>query len=80
MNRTVTQDWATIAAHDQFIAALKEGLINSGMTIKELSRRTGWSREAIYSYINDKRSPRLDVVVVLLRELGYKEINFTFRR
>lgn len=41
------------------------------MSISELSQKTGITRKALYEMFKGERTPRLDTIGKLLKELGY---------
>ena len=58
----------------EFSAALSKIISESTLSIRELSRKSGVSREAIRRWMNGTVSGRLELVEYVLEVLGYKII------
>ena len=64
------QEFINDGDYDLFFYSLEQ-VVKARMSISELSRKTGITRKALYEMFKGQRSPRLDTIGKLLKELGY---------
>lgn len=64
------QEFITDGDYDLFFQSLEQ-VVRSRMSISELSQKTGITRKALYEMFKGERTPRLDTIGKLLKELGY---------
>lgn len=64
------QEFITDGDYDLFFQSLEQ-VVRSRMGISELSQKTGITRKALYEMFKGERTPRLDTIGKLLKELGY---------
>ena len=64
------QEFVIDGDYDLFFQSL-ENVVKARMSISELSKRTGITRKALYEMFRGERTPRLDTIGKLLKELGF---------
>ncbi len=64
------QEFITDGDYDLFFQSLEQ-VIKARMSINEFSKRTNITRKALYEMFKGERTPRLDTIGKLLKELGY---------
>ena len=64
------QDFILDGNYDLFFQSLEQ-VIRARMSISECSKKTGITRKALYEMFKGERTPRLDTIGKLLKELGY---------
>lgn len=74
MNKTITPTTATIAASVWFSNYLNDKLAETGLSAQKLASDIGIERKAIYAYLYQERSPKLDLVAKVLAYFGEDEI------
>ena len=67
---TAIQEFISDGDYDLFFQSLEQ-VVRARMSISELSQKTGITRKALYEMFKGERTPRLDTVGKLLKELGY---------
>ena len=64
------QEFISDGNYDLFFQSLEQ-VVRARMSISELSQKTGITRKALYEMFKGERTPRLDTIGKLLKELGY---------
>ena len=64
------QEFISDGNYDLFFQSLEQ-VVRTRMSISELSQKTGITRKALYEMFKGERTPRLDTIGKLLKELGY---------
>lgn len=64
------QEFISDGNYDLFFLSLEQ-VVRARMSISELSKKTGITRKALYEMFKGERTPRLDTIGKLLKELGY---------
>lgn len=64
------QEFISDGNYDLFFLSLEQ-VVRARMSISELSQKTGITRKALYEMFKGERTPRLDTIGKLLKELGY---------
>lgn len=67
---TAIQEFISDGNYDLFFQSLEQ-VVRARMSISELSQKTGITRKALYEMFKGERTPRLDTIGKLLKELGY---------
>ena len=67
---TAIQEFISDGNYDLFFQSLEQ-VVRARMSISELSQKTGITRKALYEMCKGERTPRLDTIGKLLKELGY---------
>ena len=67
---TAIQEFISDGNYDLFFQSLEQ-VVRARMSISVLSQKTGITRKALYEMFKGERTPRLDTIGKLLKELGY---------
>jgi len=78
-NKTIEPTNASRAASNNFTRWLRMKLATTNTTHAQLARAIGLERKAIVAYVNNKCSPKLDVVAAIYEYFGEETINLSIK-
>lgn len=79
MNKVITPSRITVNVYDNFASWLKEKMAYYGTSSDELARAVGMRRSTISAYLNNQRSPKLEIVAMIFDFFGEDEIRISLK-